>query len=255
MTDIISKFFLEFSNQTLIIPIVVLGFIWSNRNIFYHTICLTLLSMILSAALKLTFQKLSPYGFSFPSGHMQASVVLYGWLAYNFKNIIFRVTITILLSGIAFGLIYLDYHDLEDILGGVFFAILLIYTYQNLLKSLRRDIYIFSMFLATCMMLYIFIRYDQIPPHVYLAYYALIGFNLSIKIFEQKMALNSYTHKILSSILCFISIYIIFSIFKSSLLMDFPIYLYQTQWLLIGTSIPCGNFTSRVIIEITSNKH
>ncbi len=255
MLNQIANFFLLFSHDTVIIPMVIIGFIWIKRNIFYHAICLILLSMLFSAALKVSFQKISPYGFCFPSGHMQAAVVLYGWLAYKFENRLLRIGTLILLSGIGISLVYLDYHDYLDVLGGIFFAVIVLWVYISVLRKMKHDMLWMSISLATLFMLYIYLRYGQIIPHLWLAYYALIGFTLSVKIFEQKIDLRNITHKILATILCFLIILITHSIFQSHFLLSLPAYLYQMKWLLIGISIPCSSFTSNVIMEIVTNKH
>ncbi len=255
MLNQIANFFLLFSHDTVIIPLVIIGFIWINRNIFYHAICLILLSMLFSAALKVSFQKISPYGFCFPSGHMQAAVVLYGWLAYKFENRFLRIGTLILLSGIGISLVYLNYHDCYDVLGGIFFAVIFLWGYIFALRETRHSMMWVSLSLATCLMLYIYLRYGQILPHLWLAYYALIGFIFSVKIFAQKIDLKNIAHKILATILCFLIILITHSIFQSQFLFSLPAYLYQMKWLLIGISIPCSNFTSNVIIEIVTNKH
>jgi hypothetical protein len=46
MLSNIANFFLAFSNDILIIPIIILGFIWLNRVVFYHASCIILLSML-----------------------------------------------------------------------------------------------------------------------------------------------------------------------------------------------------------------
>ena len=69
----LAYFFLHFSHESIIVPMVIIGCIWANRGTFSHVICLVLSSMILSASLKYTFKiPLSPHlgidGFAFPSG-------------------------------------------------------------------------------------------------------------------------------------------------------------------------------------------
>jgi hypothetical protein len=186
---------------------------------------------------------------------MQAAVALYGWLACKFENSWLRILTVMLLSSIGFSLLHLGYHDLYDVLGGIFFAALSLWAYNFILSKARHSVPWLNIFVATCFMLYIYIRYDQIIAHVWLAYYTLIGFILSAKIFEQKIELKSITHRVLATILCFLAILIIQSIFQSHILNDLPIYLAQLKWLLVGISIPCSNFSSKIIMEIISDKH
>ncbi len=246
MLEILTKFFLIFSHDTMIIPIIIGGFIWSNRNIFYHAICLVLLSMLLSFILKFIFQKQSVYGLAFPSGHMQASVVLYGWLAYKFRNYFLTALITILLLGIGFSLVYSGYHDYYDVLGGIFFAILLLASYSFALNKMPSKTPYFNLSLATCFMLSIFFYCGSILPHLWLAYYALLGFIISAKIFGQDIELKTITGKILTSLFCLIAIVGIKGIFQLQILSGLPIYLSQLQWLLIGFIVPLSRSTTKI---------
>ncbi|MCT4635360.1 MAG: phosphatase PAP2 family protein [Rickettsiales bacterium] len=242
MLDFIVRIFLEFSHETIIIPMIVIGFIWFNRNIFYHATCLVLLSMLLSFALKVSFQKTSPYGFSFPSGHMQASVILYGWLAYNFKSYFLRSVIIFLLVGIGWSLIYSGFHDHYDVLGAVLFAIIILSVYYFTMQKIQRSILYLSIGLASFLMLYIYLVFNQILPHLWLAYYALIGFMISFRMFDQ----NTQSNKVIVTMLCFLIIVTIKIAFRLQILSSLPIYLSQLQWLLIGFSIPFSNTIANI---------
>ncbi len=248
MLDIFTKFFLIFSHDTMIIPIIIGGFIWSNRNVFYHAICLVLLSILLSFILKLIFQKQSMYGLAFPSGHMQASVVLYGWLAYTSRNYFLRILTTILLIGIGFSLVYLGYHDYYDVLGGVFFAIILLAGYSFTLNKMTSKMPYINLSLATYLMLSIFFYCESILPHLWLAYYALLGFIISTKIFKQDIELKTITEKTLTSLFCLLAIISIKSIFQLQILSGLPTYLSQLQWLLIGFIVPLSSSITRIRI-------
>ena len=232
------KFFLFFSNDSLIIPILILGIIWLNKEIFYHAICLLLLSMIYSHALKVSFQISSPlYGFVFPSGHMLASTVFYGWIAYQYKNIILSILTAALLIGVAISLVHANYHEYFHVVGGFFFAILLMIAYQYIL--LKKPLWInrFSIIVATILMLYIYLKIGAISASSWLGYYALIGFIFSSAVFQEKALLKkSNMIKIFISILSFLAIFSIGYIFK---FIDAPVYLFQLKWLFIGISIPC----------------
>ena len=132
--DGVAHVFLTFSHDTIIVPLILFGYIWGRRDIFYDAICLLLFSMIFNAALKVTFQvPLSPFlekdGFAFPSGHMQSSFILYGWLALKIQNNWIRLLIALLLFGIGISLVSCGYHSYCDIFGSIFFALLLMITY------------------------------------------------------------------------------------------------------------------------------
>ena len=91
----ITKIFLLFSHQEILIPLIVLGLIF-YRNYFLDPAILLLFTMVFSVLLKFIFaipypaelvQKLGKNGFSFPSGHMQAAAVFYGWFLLNNETV------------------------------------------------------------------------------------------------------------------------------------------------------------------------
>lgn len=135
--NILTIFFLSFSHWVVILPLIILGYCLISRRVFCHAVCLLALSMLLNIVLKNIFQiPLSPTlgkeGFAFPSGHMQAVTVLYGWLALNIKHVWFRLSVVIILSGVGFSLVYMGYHNYHDVFGGLFFGTLLILLYHVL---------------------------------------------------------------------------------------------------------------------------
>ena len=148
MLDIISKFFLAFSNTPVLLAIIISG-LALRPKFFVTPIFLLLFTMIFSAVLKLVFAvpyspelvaKLGKDGFSFPSGHMQSSVVFYGWLLLHCKNKWLKIALIFLLCGIAFGLIFEGYHNIFDVVGGLFFAAATIFAYQKLEFYFRKKI-------------------------------------------------------------------------------------------------------------------
>lgn len=142
--NLLTVFFLSFSHTIVIVPLIVLGCVLISRRIFCHALCLLVLSILLNIVLKHTFQiPLSPTlgkeGFAFPSGHMQAATVLYGWLALNIQNVWFRLSVVIILLGIGFSLVNAGYHNYYDVFGGVFFGSLLIACYHCVLLKFSRQ--------------------------------------------------------------------------------------------------------------------
>ncbi len=144
MIHLVTTFFLSFSHWVVILPFIVLGYCLISRRVFSHAVCLLALSILLNIVLKNIFQiPLSPTlgkeGFAFPSGHMQAATVLYGWLALNIKNAWVRLSIVIILLGVGFSLVHAGYHNHYDVLGGVFFGTLLIFFYHFLLLNFPKQ--------------------------------------------------------------------------------------------------------------------
>jgi len=184
--DTIARFFLGFSHIEIILPMLVLGFIFFKLPLVYHTCCLMFFSMIINVALKSTFQvplhpSIHHAGFAFPSGHMQLATVVYGWLALNYANTYLRIFIGIILVGVGFGLVHFDYHTLVDVVGGAFFASLLITIYALLKNKYPSMLSWFLGVIATLAMPYIAWQ-ASIPAHAWIAYCAVLVLTLSRKI-------------------------------------------------------------------------
>lgn len=257
MIDKIANIFLLFSNDAIIIPLIILGFIWKDHDIFYRAVYLILFSMIFNTALKVTFQiPLSPLldkeGFAFPSGHMQSSVVFYTWIAYNIQNLKLSLLTIILLIGIGCSLVYLEYHNYFDIFGAIFFAAFILTGYYLLeykfgkYKNISEAVLLIT---STVIIIYISVCISEIPGHVWLAYYALIGFIGSLKLLPQQDSANSWLQKLLASVLCFFVIFLINMAFRLELFTNLPLFLSQLPWFLIGFIIPCSNFIANILIK------
>lgn len=246
--DLLFRFFLAFSHATIIIPILLIGYIWLDRKNFFNGICLLLVSMLFNVALKITFQTpLSPalgkQGFAFPSGHMQSSIVLYGWLFIFFKRPLFRVLFITLLVGIGAGLIHFGYHTFFDVLGAIFFGSLLISTYYLLLRSkLRKNLKMIIIWgFATLLVSYISYS-TKISDWSWMAYYTLTGMIISELYFRSKnIVLNSIQIKIIATILFAIFFLCVHKLFSMFVL---PAYLFQTKWFLVGLYLPFSLYLS-----------
>ena len=241
MLDNISRFFLNFSQDTIIIPLIIIGYIWIDRKVFFHGVCLLLTSMLLNLALKITFQiplapSLGKEGFAFPSGHMQSSIVLYGWLLKSINRLSIQVLIIILLIGISIGLVHLGYHNYFDIFGAVFVGILLIFTYNWCLKTFKESsLSVIILLFSTLLMAYIGLLYE-IKEYSWLAYYALVGVISSEYCFRNKKTLISNNIKVIATIFCVSTFLLVNQIFL--VLHIDSLFLSQLKWLLIGFCIP-----------------
>lgn len=259
MHDILARTLLAFSNGTVVIPLIILGFIWLDRNIFYHATCLVLLSIVVNVALKVTFQiPLSPTlgkdWFAFPSGHMQLSTVLYAWIAYKIEKPVFRLTMVTLLVGIGSSLIHFGYHNLFDVLAGSFFALLIIVSYYLLSKKWPQKTPLLMVLIASSLVLYINWRYARIPVHVWMAYYALSGFVISDKLSGRSTALL-LSHKFLSTLICFSALIAIHLVFHHMLPSNPPAHIYQLEWLVIGLTVPAAVYVARSIGKRWTSKY
>lgn len=253
--DLLATLVLEFSHESIIIPLLIIGYIWINKDIFFHGICLVLISMIFNASLKATFQiplnpSLGKEGFAFPSGHMQTSVVLYGFLYTFIQNKALKMCLLALLIMIGASLIYFDYHNIMDILGATIFALSLIYLYKYIIIN-RVCLKSRYLFLAVIIFVSICLGYIKlihiIPPHLWMAYYALFGLLISQGYFDSKglISTKNRTDKLIASILCFACLFLVnkvFSVKSEVMLLITPL-----RWFFIGVSIPLSVFVSSLI--------
>ena len=240
MLDIIAEFFLDASRVKFIVPFVILGYIWLDKRVFYQAICLLLISVIFNFALKSSFQiPLSPAlgkdGFAFPSGHMQSSFVLYGWLIFNTRNILYRALMLVVLIGIAITMVNAGYHNYYDEVGAVFFGSALMIAYYFLLQNKRINVSAALMIVATAMLLYTHAVY-KVKPHLFGVYYALAGLLISERLFAQRQPSSGILNNVLSSIICFGSMYAVDSIF--AIAAGLPAFVYKLQWVVIGFVMP-----------------
>lgn len=260
MLDYVARGFLLFSDDLIIIPLIVIGLIWLDHSIFYHAACLILLSILVNVALKVTFQiplasSLGKVGYAFPSGHMQLVTVLYAWLALRLKNKWLSAVVVILLLGIGLSLIYFGYHNIYDVLAAVFFASLLLalYLFADLKWSKKVPLYILSV--ASLLLVYIGARSAQIASYVWMAYYALWGLILAERLASKKVVSLLRSHKLLATLLCILAILVVYVLFHVLMRQGLPASIYQIQWLIIGFVIPCVNFCATGLINRFSHRN
>jgi PAP2 superfamily len=245
MIDSIAHIFLGATRDHFIIPLIILGYIWIDREVFYHATCLILVSMIFNLALKLTFQiPLSPAlgkeGFAFPSGHMQSATTFFGWLALKSRSLIIRILLLVILIGVGFSLVHFHYHNYYDVLAAIFFSVLLIAVYFWVLISKAKSflgciLIVFS----TLLIVYMDSRVQSISAHIWMAYYGLIGFIISEKIFRS-IREHTLREKVLNTFLCCGLIFLVLYIFSTqAFFRALPPMLSGLQWLVVGFLIPC----------------
>ncbi|HJK86655.1 MAG TPA: phosphatase PAP2 family protein [Candidatus Megaira endosymbiont of Nemacystus decipiens] len=247
--DFIARILLEFSHETIIIPLLIVGYIWINREIFFHGICIVLLSMIFNTSLKATFQiplnpSIGKVGFAFPSGHMQTSVSLYGFLYTFTRSILLKTFLIVLLALIGVSLIYLGYHSIVDVFGAVFFASALIYSYKYLSKNVKAlNFFLMIGVFASTLLVYIK-SLHAIPPHLWMSFYALLGLLASQYYFDHKKTLGSQTKKskLIATIYCFSFLFLVNAAFAVK--SEITLFIAPLRWFCIGILIPFSVFLS-----------
>lgn len=183
----LAHFFIYFGQGMVLASLMILGWLFLDRILFFRAACLVVTSIILNFALKSTFQiPLSPslgkIGFAFPSGHMQSATVFYAWLTLNIPSFIFRTLMVIVLIGLGYSLYYFGYHHYFDILMGVLIAGLLVLSFYRLSRKNSRILSFFLFILSSSLMIYNFLNYGLIPLYVWGAYLILLGLLLTEKV-------------------------------------------------------------------------
>jgi len=179
MPEVAADIFLAFSELPVILLIIIAGYILIERQLFFRAACLAAITIIVNTALKGVFQiplalSVGKIGYAFPSGHMQFAVTLYVWLACNYRSWALKIITVILLSGIAFGLMLYGYHNIYDVLGGIFSGVLLVYLYSYANIKLGRNLSWVLFLMVSGVMIFNFFIYTPIPQHTLAAYFILL---------------------------------------------------------------------------------
>lgn len=106
-------------------------------------------------------------GYSFPSGHTQNAVSIWGSLAYLSKNKIFSAILIILILLISFSRNYLGVHTPQDVLASLIFTTIVVFLTPKFLKWVdngkNRDIIVFVTAVLAVVACMIFEHYKSYP--------------------------------------------------------------------------------------------
>lgn len=242
--DLIASFFLKFSHNNIIIPLFFFAYIYLDKKLFFKAAIILLSSVLLNYILKNIFQvPLYPWlgqGYAFPSGHMQSTAVLYGFLWLNIKNSKIRTILPIIIFCVGMSLIYFKYHDLKDILGALFVSSLILYG-SNYLINKGEKIFSLCMFIFNNLfMLIILINY---PIHFWIwgAYYASLGLFLSYK-FSNYEIKATYRVKTISTAVIILFIFIIEILTFKHYFLNSAIFIQEMRWGLMSFLLAFLNF-------------
>lgn len=215
--DSLARFCLKFGHITFILPIVMVCMIFHKRDIYAKAACFLLWVMIFNTLLKQLFKvPLFPHlgpGYAFPSGHMHAASIFYGYILYKSDNKIVKLLLAVLLSCLGASLIHCRFHDWIDILGAVGFTIAEIAVYHVMSANFgERTVGVVSIISAIGIMLILEAIY-KVEFHVWLAFYGLIGMEFSLSAMEEKK-LNQLSRKFLALVLSTFTIAAVYYLFK-----------------------------------------
>lgn len=186
--DNLAHFFLKFGHITIILPVVVVCLVLPHRNLYAKAACCLFWVMIFNTLLKHIFKvPLFPHlgtGYAFPSGHMHASAAFYGYILCVVENKYIKIALGLLLACIGFSLIHCGFHDLLAVVGALGFAAVELALYFQATKRWNeKTIAIGSIISAIAIMIVLSIIH-KIEPHVWIAFYGLVGMELVISIWK-----------------------------------------------------------------------
>lgn len=160
-----------------------------SKNEGYYLLCVGFLGTVINQFLKMVFRVPRPWvkdpsftivesareaagGYSFPSGHTQSSVGMFGGVARWNKNRILRIAMIVMCVLVPFSRMYLGVHTPADVLVSVCIALFLIFAGYPLFKKAvesPKTMYIVFFSLTAIMAAYLcFICLYQFPKSVYL---------------------------------------------------------------------------------------
>ena len=142
--DLLARAFLACSHETMVLPIILVGYTALDRRKWGTAIYIMLFTMILSKFLKNIWQIPLPMhlgikDYAFPSGHMLFTVTFYGWIMLQYGHKILAFICLGIMLGVTFGLMHFGYHGLRDIFGGIGFGILTLAIYNYIISKFFAD--------------------------------------------------------------------------------------------------------------------
>jgi hypothetical protein len=125
--------------------------------------------------------EVSSDGYAFPSGHMQSSAAFWGWLAYELRKKWLNYFVITLLFAIGCSLIYMGYHNYNDVIFANIFALVEILFYRLILTKVEKEEEPYlGLAFAVLAILVIFII-PKSMPNLWLALGAMLGFSIGSK--------------------------------------------------------------------------
>lgn len=167
----IMKIFTFLGDEEFFLLFLPLSYWLWRKDIMGRTGVVLLLTFVINAIIKGIFQVPRPEeiehlvfadDWSFPSGHSQGAMVLWGWLAYEIKERWAYGIAALLIIGVGFSRVYLGVHFPIDVFGGFAIGLVTLLLYSQILKlrpagwlylgPTRQSIIIFVMLMGVFML-------------------------------------------------------------------------------------------------------
>lgn len=161
-----------------------------SKNQGYYLLCVGFVGTVINQFLKMVFRVPRPWvkdpsftivesaregasGYSFPSGHTQSSVGLFGGVARWNKNKILRAAMIAVCVIVPLSRMYLGVHTPADVLVSVCIALFLVFVgYPLFMKAVNSPKLMYGIFISVTVMMaayIVFICFYPFPESVYLA--------------------------------------------------------------------------------------
>jgi undecaprenyl-diphosphatase len=249
--DVIAGICLRFGHITFILPFVLLGMIFHDRNLYAKATCFLFLVMIFNTLLKYWFKvPLFPHlgpGYAFPSGHMHAASVFFGYIVYKINSKIMKIALIFVICSLGFSLIHCRFHNMFDVLGALAFAVAEIFIYHLIRRNFGEKCAAVVALAAALLSMACLQQIHRLEFHVVMAFYGLVGTIFSISFIEESK-LRNYSQKFLAlgmSVLLITAVYFVFKMvaFKQ-------LFLSETKFALLPLIIMMSiNLSSRLRLE------
>jgi undecaprenyl-diphosphatase len=211
--DTVIRIFLMLMKEEVIIPIIIFGMIFHKREPYAHAICFFCVIMIFNTFLKNLFKiPLLPHlgnGYAFPSGHMHAATIFYGYVLYKTNDWKVKFFLAFLICGIGFSLVYCNYHNWLDVCGAFGFAIVEIGIYRYLEKNTSTRLIAIVALIFSILIIRALFLMQKLEPHVWLGFYVLVGMIIGIGFFGEYKLKNIY-QKIAALIFALLSVFAVY---------------------------------------------
>ena len=178
--DALFSFITEFGDETVFMVVGMIFFWCVDKFSGYFLLITGFFGTVINQFLKLIFKVPRPWvkdpnftvvegaksgagGFSFPSGHTQTSVALYGGVARSNKNLALKIVCIALCVLVPFSRMYLGVHTPQDVLVSVVIALALVFIGYPLFRKAEHSpkimfgIIITLGVLVTAFMLYVYL--------------------------------------------------------------------------------------------------
>lgn len=177
-----------FGEETVFMAVGMIVFWCVNKHKGYYLLCVGFVGTVINQFLKITFRIPRPWvkdpnftivesareaasGYSFPSGHTQTSVGLFGGLALKFKHRAIRIASIALCVLVPLSRMYLGVHTPADVGVSIVIALVLLFALAPLFETAEKSpkvMYAILFSLTGIMLAYLlFMTYWSFPEEVF----------------------------------------------------------------------------------------